>query len=146
MVTAKRPPVTFPVSRTVTASLVASTVAGIAFGFFMQMMGMMAMIASMAGSESLAVGWTMHMTISWIFGLGYGLMTRFSNRYLLLGIAHGVLIWLIGPIIVMPLMMGMGTMLGEIFTGTQMMNLLTHLGFSLITAAIFLVLTKRQQA
>ncbi|WP_227394668.1 hypothetical protein [Jeotgalibacillus aurantiacus] len=143
MVTAKQRPVIFPVSRTVTVSLVASTVAGIVFGLYMQTIGMIPMIASLAGSESLFAGWTLHMIISWTFGLGYGAMTRFSNRYIILGAVHGLLIWLIGPIIVMPLMMGMGTMFAEILTGAQLTNLITHLGFSLITAFIFTILMRR---
>ena len=124
-------------SKVVKASLIGSTVAGVVFGIFMQMMGMMPVLASMLGSESLVIGWIMHMMISWIFGLGYGAMTLLSSRYYVLGVLHGVIIWIIGPLLVMPMMMGMGPMIGEMFASAQLMSLLTHLAFSLILAAIF---------
>lgn len=124
-------------SKLVKASLIGSTVAGVLFGLFMQVTGMIPVLASMLGSESLVVGWTMHMMISWIFGLGYGAMTLLSSRYYLLGVLHGVLIWVIGPLVVMPVMMGMGPMIGQMFAGEQLMSLVTHLAFSLILAAVF---------
>ncbi|AIY05650.1 hypothetical protein Plano_1685 [Planococcus sp. PAMC 21323] len=121
----------------VKAALIGSTVAGFLFGIFMQMMGMITVIASMAGSDSLVVGWIMHMMISWIFGLGYGAMTYFSSRYYILGVIHGVIIWIVGPLLVMPIMMGMGPMFGQMFASDQLMSLVTHLAFSLILAAVF---------
>ncbi|ANU23092.1 hypothetical protein [Planococcus donghaensis] len=124
-------------SSVVKASLIGSTVAGILFGIYMQIMGMIPMIASMVGSDSLVLGWIMHMMISWIFGLGYGAMTLFSSRYYVLGVIHGVLIWIIGPLLVMPIMMGMGPMFGQMFASDQLMSLVTHLAFSLILAVVF---------
>ncbi len=121
----------------VKAALIGSTVAGILFGIFMQLTGTMAMLASIAGSESLVVGWVMHMIISWTFGLGYGAMTLFSSRYYVLAVIHGVIIWIIGPLLVMPMLMGMGPMFGQMFTSGQLMNLATHVIFSLILAAVF---------
>ncbi len=124
-------------SKLVKASLIGSTVAGVAFGIYMQVMGMMPVLASMLSSESVVLGWIMHMMISWIFGLGYGAMTLLSSRYYVLGILHGVIIWFVGPLVVMPVMMGMGPMIGEMFGSAQLMSLLTHLAFSLILAAVF---------
>ena len=127
-------------------SLIASTVAGVLFGFFMQMRGMIVMIASMVGSESVVLGWTMHMMISWIFGIGFGVMTLISRKYILLGVIHGILIWIIGPLLVMPIMMGMGPMISEMFTSAQLMSLVTHLGFSLILAILFSILVNKQKS
>ncbi len=130
-------------SERVKASLIGSTVAGVLFGIFMQMMGMMPVLASMLGSESLVLAWIMHMMISWIFGLGYGAMTLLSSRYYVLGILHGVIIWVIGPLLVMPMMMGMGPMIGNMFASEQLMNLVTHLAFSLILAAVFSLVIRK---
>ncbi|MBT2572057.1 hypothetical protein [Planococcus sp. ISL-110] len=124
-------------SKLVKASLIGSTVAGVVFGIYMQVMGMMPVLASMLGSESLVLGWILHMMISWIFGLGYGAMTLLSSHYFVLGVLHGVIIWVIGPLLVMPMMMGMGPMIGEMFASEQLMSLITHLAFSLILAAVF---------
>ncbi len=121
----------------VKAALIGSTVAGILFGIFMQLTGTMAMLASVVGSESLVVGWVMHMMISWMFGLGYGAMTLFTSRYYVLGVIHGIIIWIVGPLLIMPMMMGMGPMIGQMFSSGQLMSLATHLAFSLILAAVF---------
>ncbi|MEW9500971.1 hypothetical protein [Jeotgalibacillus marinus] len=129
----KQPSIISSYSSMIKASLIASTVAGVFLGILMQMKGMLTML----GGESLAIGWVMHMMISWIFGLGFGAMTLLSSRYYLVGFIHGVLIWVIGPLLMMPIMMGMGPMIGEMFTTAQLMNLVTHLAFSLILAALF---------
>ena len=131
-------------SKLVKASLIGSTVAGVAFGIYLQVTGMIPVLASMLGSESLALGWILHMMISWIFGLGYGAMTMLSSRYYMLGVLHGVIIWVIGPLLVMPMMMGMGPMIGQMFAGEQLMSLVTHLAFSLILATVFRRLVRQQ--
>ncbi|WP_019415273.1 hypothetical protein [Paenisporosarcina sp. TG20] len=137
MVVVKQASMISSYSKIVKASLIASTIAGVLFGLVMQMMGMIMMISSMAGSESLVIGWAMHMMISWIFGLGFGAMTLLSSRYYVVGALHGVIIWVMGPLLIMPMMMGMGSMIGEMFASAQLMSLVTHLGFSLILAAVF---------
>ncbi|WP_243840694.1 hypothetical protein [Paenisporosarcina antarctica] len=104
-------------SKVVKASLIASSVAGVVLGLFMQMRGMILTISSMVGSESMIIGWSMHMMISWIFGLGFGAMTLLSKRYYVVGALHGVIIWVMGPLLITPMMMDMGSMLGEMFAG-----------------------------
>ncbi|WP_270179723.1 hypothetical protein [Alkalihalobacillus sp. CinArs1] len=124
-------------AKSLKASLVGGIVAGIIFGLLMQMMGRMGMVAGLMGSESIAVGWIVHMAISIVFALGFGAAAVFTSKTYLLGVVHGIAIWIIGPLLVMPAMMGMGTMIGQAFTSGQMMNLGTHLMFSLILAFVY---------
>ncbi len=119
------------------ASAIGGVVAGIIFGIFMQMMGKLPMVAMLVGSESVAVGWFVHMVISVIFGLGFGVLASGRNNIYALAIIYGIVLWVVGPLLIMPAMLGMGVMIGQAFTGAQLMNLVTHLGFALILAFVY---------
>jgi uncharacterized membrane protein YagU involved in acid resistance len=119
------------------ASVVGGILAGFIFGVLMQMMGMLPMIASMFGSESLLVGWVVHMIISVIFAVGYGILVLKTSKYYLMGLLYGILIWIIGPLVIMPMMMGMGTNLTQAFSPDMLMSLMTHIGFALILSFVY---------
>ena len=50
--------------------IVGGLVGGMAFGMMMQMMDMMPTIAMLVGSESIAVGWMVHLAVSAALGAG----------------------------------------------------------------------------
>ena len=85
---------------------------GIIFGMMMGMMGMLPMVGMMAGSSSAAVGFLVHMGISTVIGAGFGvLLGATAHRMkpaLGAGMAYGFAWWLLGPLTLMPLFMGMG--------------------------------------
>lgn len=127
--------------------VIGGVVGGIVFGIMMQMMGKMGMIASLGGSESLFIGWIFHMIISIVFGIGFGLLaTKVQQNLFLLSIIYGVIIWVVGPLLIMPMMMGMGTNIAQMFEQAQLMNLGTHIFYSLIVAFVFKLGTKQEQA
>lgn len=63
-----------------THSLLASLGGGLIFGALMSMMGMLPMLASMVGSSSTVIGFAVHMMISAIFGLVFGLLLSLSGQ------------------------------------------------------------------
>ncbi|MCA1064017.1 hypothetical protein QTG56_02190 [Rossellomorea sp. AcN35-11] len=126
-------------STVVSNGVIGGIVGGIVFGILMQMMGMMGMIAGMMGSESLAVGWIIHMIISVIFGVSYGILTLFVKNLWVAAVLFGIGIWIIGPLLIMPMMMGMGTNFANAFTPDMLMSLGTHLFFSFLVAIVFKV-------
>ncbi len=85
---------------------------GAVFGVMMAMMGMLKIIASMVGSTSPVVGFLMHMMISAAIGAGFGLVlghwARSTGKAIGAGLGYGFLWWILGPLTLMPLMMGMG--------------------------------------
>lgn len=83
-----------------------SLAGGVVFGLLMQMMGMISMIAGMVGSTSAVVGWLVHLVISAIFGVVYGLVAK-EAWGVVQGLIYGAILWVFGPLIVMPAMMGM---------------------------------------
>ena len=132
-----------------TPRLIAGAIGGIAggivFGIMMGMMGMLTMIAGMMGSDSAVVGFIIHIMISIIFGLGFAFIpARFTTSFGLAavaGVIYGIILWVVGPLIIMPLMMG-----GAVFTigKATMMSLMGHIIYAVITVIVaVLVLRKR---
>ena len=124
--------------------IIGGIIGGIVFGIMMQMMEMMGMVAGMIGSESVAVGWIIHILISIIFGISYGILTLYSRNLWISAIIFGIAIWFVGPLVIMPMMMGMGTNVANAFTSDQLMSLGTHLFFSIIVAIVFKVRSLKQ--
>jgi uncharacterized membrane protein YagU involved in acid resistance len=106
----------------VRAGAAGGLLAGLLFGLMMQMMSapgpggapmpMMVMVAQVVGSTSAAVGWLYHLFNSAVIGAAFGLLLGGRVRdslggSLLLGAGWGVLWWVLGALILMPLLLGM---------------------------------------
>lgn len=126
---------------------VAGIVGGIVFGMLMAMMGMLPVIASMVGSSSAVVGMVIHLVISAVIGASFGLLL--GNRVTSLGagaiwgVAYGMVWWVLGPLVIMPLMMGMGLQFGAALSGPMMMSLMGHVIYGLVTGLAYLPLRSR---
>ncbi|MGV8851578.1 MAG: hypothetical protein ACOH1M_03290 [Rhodoglobus sp.] len=77
----------------------------------MAMMGMLPTLAMMVGSESAIVGFLVHLMISIIIGLGLtvlfgNLLLTSYGRGALVGIVYGAIWWVLGPLVIMPMMLG----------------------------------------
>lgn len=101
-----------PLAGRISAGVIGGVAGGVAFGMMMAMMGMLPVIASMVGSSSPWVGFALHLVISIMIGLG--LTVLFGNRLLtgygrgvIVGVGYGAIWWVLGPLMMMPLMMGM---------------------------------------
>jgi hypothetical protein len=100
---------------------VAGLVAGVVFGVMMQMMSaptpdggtmpMMAMVAMVVGSQSLVVGWLYHLfnsaVIGALFGAFVGGRAHGYREGLAWGAAWGAFWWVLGALILMPILLGM---------------------------------------
>lgn len=120
---------------------------GIVFGAFMGMMGMLPMVATVVGSESALVGFLYHMfnsvVIGAIFGLACGFFIRSYGDGAILGLVYGACWWVLGPLILMPLMLGMGLNFAVAFTPPLLMSLLGHLVYGLITGLLYVGFIRR---
>jgi uncharacterized membrane protein YagU involved in acid resistance len=119
---------------------------GVVFGMMMAMMGMLPMVAMLVGSESVVLGWIVHLTISAFIGAVYGVVAgRFPNTAtiaLVGGILNGSVWWVLGALILMPLMLGMNEMV-LVVGGDQWMSLIGHIIYGLITAFLLIPLRNR---
>ncbi|MDP9487907.1 MAG: hypothetical protein M3Q49_19310 [Actinomycetota bacterium] len=117
-------------------------VGGLVFGAMMGMMGMLAMIANIVGSDSAGVGFLYHMFNSALIGAIYGLvlgnLSRTYGRGAGLGLLYGAIWWVLGPLVLMPLMMGMGgAQFGMALSPPMLMSLVGHLIFGLLTGVAY---------
>ena len=119
---------------------------GVVFGMLMAMMGMLPMVAMLAGSESALVGFIVHLAISAFIGAVYGVIVgRFPNTAgvaLIGGMLNGVVWWMLGALTLMPLMLGMSQMV-FVVGGDQWMSLMGHILYGLATAFLLIPLRKR---
>ena len=85
---------------------------GLIFGAMMGMMGMLPMIGSMVGQPTAGAGFAVHMVNSVIIGVGFAIVLgRFVSGIssgVGIGLAYGGVWWILGPLTLMPLFMGMG--------------------------------------
>ena len=118
---------------------------GLVFGIMMGMMGMLPMVGMLIGQDSAIVGFIVHMLISAFFGGVYGLIAaRFFSGLvpnLVAGAIYGIGVWVIGALIMMPLLLGMNEMVLQIGQA-QWMSLLGHIIYGAITGAIFASLSR----
>ena len=124
----------------VSNGIVAGLGGGLIFGILIQMMGMISMIAMMMGSKSDLVGWLIHLMISAIFGLAYGVIGhKISSKWAVAGILFGMILWVFGPLFMMPIMAGMTPFSFDSNTWTSLMG---HVIYGLVTAWTFSRLTR----
>ena len=88
----------------------AGIVGGWAFGKWMAQAGFFPLIAGLVGSQSRAVGVTLHFTFAIIIGASLGVLFQRDLRgygsSMGWGMAYGILWWFVGPLTVMPIWAG----------------------------------------
>ena len=103
------------------AGVVGGLIAGLVFGMMMTMMHaptpqggpvrVMGMIAMIVGSTSVAIGWLYHLVNSAVIGGLFGLLTGTwlaqGRNVLVLGVVYGLVWWMVGGLVLMPLLLGM---------------------------------------
>lgn len=129
-----------------TSGTIAGLAGGAVFGMMMGMMGMLPMVGMLIRQENAVVGFIVHMLISAFIGAVYGLVAgRFAvnaTSALIGGIINGVVWWVLGALVMMPLMLGMSQMV-FVIGQAQWMSLLGHIIYGLVTAFVFIPLVKR---
>ena len=137
----------------------AGLMGGVIFGIMMQMMTaptpdggqmpMMAMVAKIVRSESIAVGWIYHLFNSAVIGALFGwLLGSRSHTYgagLGWGALYGFAWWILGGLILMPLFLGMpafAPLMMEPMRPVATGSLMGHLIFGVILGGGFARLTQ----
>ena len=132
----------------IVGGVVGGVAGGLAFGVMMAALGMLPMVASVVGSKSAVVGFLYHMfnsvVIGAIFGLLFGAQSRTYRLGAVLGLLYAVIWWVLGPMILMPLLLGMGLQFGAAFTPPMLMSLVGHLLYGLITGLLYVAYTHRR--
>jgi uncharacterized membrane protein YagU involved in acid resistance len=141
------------------AGVVAGLIAGIVFGMMMQVMNaptpeggqmpMMAMVAKVVGSTSLTVGWIYHLFNSAVIGAIFAWL--FSSRAVTAGnglgwgAVYGIVWWILGGQVLMPLALGMPPFASIMMPAMRMVavgSLIGHVMYGLILGGLFPVFAR----
>ncbi|WAH97384.1 hypothetical protein [Arthrobacter sp. MMS18-M83] len=127
----------FHLSRRVTAGVTGGIAGGLVFGLLMAMMGMLPMVASLVGSTSAWAGFGIHMVISVLVGLGLtvpfaGVLGSYG-RGVLVGLGYGAVWWVLGPLVIMPAILGMPLFMVNMMAGLSLMG---HLAYGATLALV----------
>lgn len=135
-------------SKGIIRGVVAGLGGGVVFGMMMAMMGMLPMIAGLVGSQSPVVGGVVHMAISAAIGAFYGAVLSVGRFHLntgfaiLSGMVNGVIWWVLGALILMPIGLGMARMVLQI-GATQWLSLMGHLIYGIVTGLLYFWIVRR---
>lgn len=133
--------------RSLLLGAVSGLVGGLIFGMMMGMMNMLPMVAMLIKSDSAVVGFLVHMGISAGIGASFGFMMTFiplQGRVgtVVAGILYGAVWWILGALILMPLMLGMSEMVLKIGS-TQWLSLMGHVIYGAVAGIAFIFLKQR---
>lgn len=133
--------------RSITRGTIAGIIGGVVFGMMMAMMSMLPMVAMLVKSDSPVIGFIVHLVISAGIGASFGVIQSFvpakgRRAAIVAGAIYGMVWWVIGALVLMPLMLGMSSMVLQI-GGTQWASLMGHVIFGVITGFVFDMLAKR---
>ncbi len=123
---------------------------GVVFGVMMAMMGMLPMIGQMVGHPSAVTGFLFHLFISAVIGASFATffdrLVQGASGGLGYGLVYGAFWWLLGPLTLMPLMMGMGLGVNWNATAASQMlpSLIGHLIYGAILGVSYAWLRSRQ--
>lgn len=120
---------------------------GLVFGLVLQSAGIIDTVALLVGDESsLGVGWITLLVITGVLGLVYGAtfgrLPHSWTRGPLYGLAHGVVWWVLGVLLIQPMWHGydIGT-----FGEATWFNLLGYVLYGLITGVVTTAVASRGQ-
>ena len=127
--------------------MVASLAGGLLFTLVMVATGALPSIASLVGGTSPVLGFIVHMCISAIIGMTYGLLFRHEapdfGSGLAWGLIYGLIWWFLGPLTLMPILLG-GSVTWTITAASALLpSLIGHLIYGAATAFAFLMLERR---
>jgi uncharacterized membrane protein YagU involved in acid resistance len=139
-------------ARTLIRGVYGGLAGGVVFGAMMGMMGMLPMIGQMVGSPTALVGFLVHMVNSAIIGAGFAVVfSKFVHGIgsgLSAGVAYGSAWWILGPLTLMPLFMGMGLGVNWNATAAAAMlpSLAGHMMYGAILGTVFALSRERTLA
>ncbi|MCH7569851.1 MAG: hypothetical protein IH919_04675 [Deltaproteobacteria bacterium] len=127
--------------------VVASLAGGLLFTLVMVATGTLSSVASLVGGTSPVLGFIVHMCISAIIGMSYGLLFRHEapdfGSGLAWGLIYGLIWWFLGPLTLMPILLG-GSVTWTITAASALLpSLIGHLIYGAATAFAFLMLERR---
>jgi uncharacterized membrane protein YagU involved in acid resistance len=129
---------------------VASLAGGLLFSLIMVAVGFLPTVAALVGGASPVLGFVVHMIISALIGMSFGLLFQYEAPNLgsgvTWGLVYGLAWWFIGPLTLLPILLGGSLTWTTEAAGALMPSLMGHLVYGAATALVFMLLQRRHQA
>lgn len=114
---------------------------GLVFGAVMAQIGFLPTVAAIVRVHSPLLGFLVHMLFAAIIGAGFGVLVvrqRAESRELLFwGLVYGALWWFLGPLTLLPVLLGR-PLTWDVSSGRDLVpSLIGHLVYGVVTAAVF---------
>ncbi|WP_206341576.1 hypothetical protein [Streptomyces ureilyticus] len=114
---------------------------GLVFGWVMTLIGYLPTVAALVRTDSSAVGFAVHLLIAAIIGSIFGVLVCRQRELLFWGLAYGVLWWFLGPLTLLPVLLGR-PVAWDVATAQELVpSLLGHLAYGAVTAAVLALLS-----
>jgi hypothetical protein len=128
----------------------ASVVGGSLFTVVLLVTGSLRGMASLFGSSSLGLSVLVTMLVSVFIGISYGLLFRHeapdAGSAVAWGLVYGLLWWFIGPMTLLPILLGGSFSWTTAAAASLLPSLIAHLTYGAATAVTFLALERRHTA
>lgn len=106
-------------------------------------------IATLVGGDSSAVGLAVHLGISMVLGMGYGVLFERESpdrsAALAWGLFYGLTWWFLGTLTLFPVWLGGSFTWTSAAAAVALPSLIGHLIYGAVTASVFLLLERRHQ-
>jgi uncharacterized membrane protein YagU involved in acid resistance len=125
----------------------ASLAGGLLFSLVMLSVGFLPKVAGLAGGSSPILGFLVHMGISVLIGMSYGLLFQREapdfGSGVAWGLLYGLIWWFLGPMTLMPVLLGGSFSWTPETAAALLPSLIGHLIYGAATAFAFLMLERR---
>jgi uncharacterized membrane protein YagU involved in acid resistance len=132
------------------AGAVAGLAGGLVFGASMAVFGTLSSVASIVHTDSVPVGFVVHMLFAVVIGSGFGLLVvrqRVAARETLFwGLMYGTFWWFLGPQTLLPLFRGKPAAWDLVSAQALFPSLIGHLFYGITVAGVFVALHRDPDA
>ena len=124
----------------------AGLLGGWVFGAWMARVGFFPLVAGLVGSDSAMVGRALHLVISIVIGVTYGLLFQRdicgTGTSIAWGVAYGLIWWILGPLTIMPLWLGQGPQWSLEAARAAFPSLVGHLVYGVVLGVTYSVMER----
>ena len=130
--------------RDAAAGAVAGLIGGLVFVWAQQAQGMRAAVGGLAGVTSLGAGLILHLGVSALIGAAFGAIFRYQPQgyapTISSGVLYGLVWWIIGPLSIVPAVLGRGPTWSVKDANAALPSLIGHVLFGALTGLWYHVL------
>ncbi|HEX6971911.1 MAG TPA: DUF6789 family protein [Limnochordia bacterium] len=119
------------------AGIIGSLAGGVVFGIMMHVMGMMGQLAAVVGTDSVLVGWLIHLVGSLVSGCVFAFVVRINWHPVVTGLCYGAVLWAVLPLTLLPMLMQLSLPWSAAGIAENLPSLIGHLVYGLVTGWVY---------